>query len=396
MEKNIAKTLVYQLYPIAWKDLNAMTEHLSILKYFGVDYVWISPLYLSPRFDHGYDVAEYKVIDPRFGTMAEFDHFVEKAHSLGIKVLMDLVLNHTSVSHEWFRTRPWYYYWSHNDHPSWKNLFNDGSAWQYDGIKKKYYLHLFHPKQADLNWFPDDKLNGKLVQEFRSIVKFWTKRHGVDGFRLDVPQALNKDVSSGKIGFDDLVFGTRAAEVINAIFPKKGLFLMMECFDPTFGTLVDYYTNKTPVNFVMNMLVKKSTSVEELRDCIDESVMNHPNFMLDLESHDSPRLPSKLNIPPEEALWMLFNSKANGICLYQGQELGLFNPSSEELPDDLMLHLDAWSSMKADIGENLDVIRDESRANARVTIPVLEYINQIEGEESYFHFTKKWINRWRR
>ena len=115
MEKNIAKTLVYQLYPIAWKDLNAMTEHLSILKYFGVDYVWISPLYLSPRFDHGYDVAEYKVIDPRFGTMAEFDHFVEKAHSLGIKVLMDLVLNHTSVSHEWFRTRPWYYYWSHNN-----------------------------------------------------------------------------------------------------------------------------------------------------------------------------------------------------------------------------------------------------------------------------------------
>ena len=141
----MAKILVYQLYPVAWKTgLKGMIEMIPRIARLGVDYIWFSPLYLSPRHDQGYDIADYKVIDPRFGTIEEFDIFVEIAHRFGVGVLMDLVLNHTSTEHRWFKESPEYYCWSKEPPMAWENLFDKGSAWEYDENRGYYYLHLFH------------------------------------------------------------------------------------------------------------------------------------------------------------------------------------------------------------------------------------------------------------
>lgn len=394
----MAKTLVYQLYPSSWQQgLSGMTEHLYRIAPLGVDYVWLSPIYRSSGYDGGYDVSDYRSIATKYGTMANFDHFVETAHSLGIGVLMDLVLNHTSTSHKWFGAHPEYYCWSPYDRPDWHNLFNYGPAWRYVEEFDEYYLHLFHEEQADLNWFPNGELNHNLVQEFRDIVDFWVNGHLVDGFRLDVPQAINKDFTRESLDFPDLIYGSQAAEVINAIFPSGGqpIFLMMECFDPTMGDIVDYYTAETQVDFVLNVLLKDEIESSEL-DLYDslKYLTRNKHFMLDLESHDSPRFPSR-GISPEDEFWYMFNSRAEGVCLYQGQELGLYNPSKKELPDETMLILDVQSAMRFIKGEDVDALRPLSRANARIPLPLDKYNEQDKDPCSYLNLIKDWIARWR-
>lgn len=398
----MAKILVYQLYPIAWKTgLKGMIEMIPRIAKLDVDYIWFSPLYFSPRYDQGYDIADYTMIDPRFGTIDEFDIFVEIAHRFGIGVLMDLVLNHTSVRHPWFKKNPEYYCWSRNPIIGWENLFNRQSAWEYDRNRDYYYLHLFHPKQADLRWFNSQgkELNMDLVKEFKSIVNFWTKLHKVDGFRLDVPQSLNKDFSKDTLSFSDLLCGEYATKVINAIFPPKqenSPFLMMECFDPMFGPIMEKYYKNTSVDYVLNVLLKDEF-LDKKRDYSEAFKRNVDvnGLMLDLESHDSIRFPSR-GFEPKDSLFKLFNSGAEGICLYQGQELGLCNPTKDELPDKLMLESDAQTEMRYLAGGDLDELRKTSRANARVPIPLGEYVRQEADEHSVLHYTRYLIDEWRK
>lgn len=394
------KTLVYQVYLISTAGLKEVSNHLDRLVRLGVDCLCLSPpLSPSPRFDHGYDVADYRAVDPRFGTMADLDELVTKAHNRGIKILLDLVLNHTSTEHPWFKDRPDYYYWEDNNRKGWHNLFNGGPAWQFNEEKGQYYLHLFHQEQADLRWFDRSRMiNQDLVQEFREIVKFWTKEHNIDGFRLDVPQGINKDFSKEVLGFSDLLFGEQAAKVLNAVFPPEkshDIFLMMECFDPTYGELVEYYYKNTAVNFVLNVLVKDAIldSEENFKKVLKKSTAVE-GFMLDLESHDSARFPSK-GIEAEDAIWYLFNNDAEGVCMYQGQELGLNNPTKEELPDELMLKLDAQTKMRFEAGDSLDDLRPLSRANARIPIPDDEYLRQQKNPDSFLNLTTNWIERWK-
>ncbi|MDO5451484.1 MAG: alpha-amylase family glycosyl hydrolase [Candidatus Saccharibacteria bacterium] len=394
----MAKTLVYQLYPSSWGHIAEMTRHLHRICKLGVDYVWLGPIYPSPWHDHGYDVKNYRGIRSNFGTMKDFDHFVATAHQLGIKVLMDLVLNHTSTKHEWFTTKPEYYCWSDVDHPGWRNLFSNGPAWRYNEERELYYLHLFHDEQADLNWFPDGRINQELVSEFKQIVSFWVNRHGVDGFRLDFPQAINKDFSWEILKFDNLLQGHRGAEVIDAIFSEeKSPFLIMECFDPTFGEIVEYYADHTPVDFVLNVMVKESVDNgwSAFAQCLGQSTKT-PAFMLDLESHDSPRFPSRAHTSPERAIETMFGSSAEGICLYQGQELGLKNPSERELSDSDLMKLDAQTAMRFILGESLEELRPLSRANARVPFPFDVYEAQTSDPvNSYFFFTQACIENWK-
>ena len=210
-----------------------------------------------------------------------------------------------------------------------------------------------------------------------------------------------------ELQFEDLLNGHQATEVINVIFEgHEDLFLMMECFDPTFGEIVKYYTDSTPVDFVCNVLIKDEIARGELRflGLIAEQSEN-AQFMLDLESHDAPRFPSReivdqqgshlRDATPEDAIWYLFNSGAQGICLYQGQELGLENPTIIELPDILMMKLDAQTTIRYIMGEELDDLRPNSRANARVPLPVDEYSKQEQNPSSYYNLTKRWIRRWR-
>ena len=397
----MAKILVYQLYPVAWKTgLKGMIEMIPRIARLDVDYIWFSPLYFSPRFDQGYDIADYKVIDPRFGTIEEFDIFVEIAHRFGVGVLMDLVLNHTSTEHRWFKESPEYYCWSKEPPMAWENLFDKGSAWEYDESRGYYYLHLFHSKQADLRWFNNcgEELNVSLVNEFREIVRFWTKYHKVDGFRLDVPQSINKDFSKEKLTFSDMICGTQAIEVINAIFPRNqenSPFLMMECFDPMYGPVVEKYYKRTAVDYALNVLLKDNAFDEKgmYSDAFKRNI-DVDGLMLDFESHDSIRFPSR-GYDPKYGIRKLFDSGVEGICIYQGQELGLSNPTKEELPDKLMLELDAQTEMLYLAGGNLDELRKTSRANARVPVSMEEYARQEKDDGSILNFTKDQIDRWR-
>ena len=409
----MAKTLVYQMYPIAWEDVHTkehrewenaiymMAEHLKRVKELGADYVWLSPFYPSPRCDYGYDITDYQDVDPRLGSLADIDSFIATAHNLGLKVLFDLVLNHTSTDHPWFEEHPEYYCWSDRDRKGWKNLFDGRSAWSYLPDKRQYYLHMFSKNQADLNWFPDGddgEPNQDLVYEFQRIIGYWSELFGVDGFRLDIPQAINKDFSAKNQELGDLLFGEKALDVINAVFDGYGSqFIIMECMDPTGGELVDHYVNNTPVDFVLNMIIKDEIAKVSYVDIARTigSYTRNPALMLDLENHDSPRLPSRLGVGAEDCVWWIFNSNAKGICLYQGQELGLKNPTKQELPNDLMLELDVQTAMWHAAGESLDELRPTSRANARIPIPLAEYDRQEQDPSSYLNLTKDWVKRWK-
>jgi alpha-glucosidase len=179
-------------------DLPGITSRLEYLKRLGVDAIWITPFYPSPQKDHGYDVADYYGVDPEYGSLRDFDKLVNRAHKLRLKVLVDLVPNHTSDQHPWFQAalsapddpnRGRYYFADSKPDGSppnnWESVFG-GSAWTKDEPSGQWYLHLFAPEQPDLCWW-----NPEVPQEFERILKFWLDR-GVDGFRIDVASALFK------------------------------------------------------------------------------------------------------------------------------------------------------------------------------------------------------------
>ena len=179
-------------------DLPGITSKLDYLKGLGVDAIWITPFYPSPQKDHGYDVADYIDVDPAYGTLADFDHLLTSAHQRGLRVLVDLVPNHTSNQHPWFQAarsspdNPYRDRYHFSDSKSdggppnnWESAFG-GSAWTKDEGTAQWYLHLFAPEQPDLNWW-----NPEVPQEFEKILKFWLDR-GVDGYRIDVASALFK------------------------------------------------------------------------------------------------------------------------------------------------------------------------------------------------------------
>lgn len=194
--------VVYQIYPRSFKDGNGdgigdllgILSKLDYIKSLGANAIWLCPIFKSPQCDNGYDVADYRDIDPIYGTMADFDRLLAAAHEKGIKVIMDFVANHTSSEHEWFRRArtsredPYhdYYYWAEKPLTDWKAEFG-GSAWEYNEATKEYYLHSFAVGQPDVNW-----TNPKVREEYKSIVDFWVEK-GVDGFRCDVLDHISKD-----------------------------------------------------------------------------------------------------------------------------------------------------------------------------------------------------------
>lgn len=199
--------VIYQIYPRSFKDNNddgigdlpGITEKLDYLMDLGVDAIWLSPVYPSPDFDFGYDIADYYDIDQKFGGMVAFDKFLVEAHNRNIHVIMDLVLNHTSDHHPWFQQSKSSKDNSFRDWYIWKKSMNEGkkpnnwqsrfgnSGWELDKITEEYYFHMFFKEQPDLNW-----RNPKVVQEILDMIKFWLDK-GVDGFRLDVFNAYFKD-----------------------------------------------------------------------------------------------------------------------------------------------------------------------------------------------------------
>jgi oligo-1,6-glucosidase len=203
------EAVVYQIYPRSFKDtdgdgvgdLKGIISKLDYIQSLGIDIVWLNPIYGSPNDDNGYDISDYEGIMKEFGTMQDFDEMLKGMHERNIKLVMDLVVNHSSDEHRWFmesrksRTNPYrdYYHWwpAEKGTPAHRFSFFDvnGSAWKYDEVTNAYYLHYFSQKQPDLNWE-----NIKVRREIYDMMDFWFKK-GVDGFRMDVITLISKDTT---------------------------------------------------------------------------------------------------------------------------------------------------------------------------------------------------------
>ena len=216
------EAVVYQIYPRSFMDsngdgigdINGITEKLEYLQELGIDVIWLSPVYQSPNDDNGYDISDYQAIMTEFGTMEDFDRMLSRAHELGIKIMMDLVVNHTSDEHAWFVEskksvdNPYrdFYIWRKgkedgSEPNNWGSCFS-GSAWKYDPQTDMYFLHLFSKKQPDLNWDNPD------VREHVFDMMNWWCEKGIDGFRMDVISLISKpeglpDGVPGENGYAD-------------------------------------------------------------------------------------------------------------------------------------------------------------------------------------------------
>ena len=198
--------VVYQVYPRSFQDSNGdgvgdipgITSRLDHLALLGVDVLWLSPVYRSPMDDNGYDISDYEDVDPLFGSLSDLDALIAGCHERGIRVVMDLVVNHTSDEHPWFQEsreptspkRDWYWWRPPRDDgrppTNWESLFG-GSAWEYDEASGEYYLHIFSRKQPDLNWE-----NPEVRRAVHAMMRRWVER-GVDGFRMDVIELISKE-----------------------------------------------------------------------------------------------------------------------------------------------------------------------------------------------------------
>ena len=199
------KSVVYQIYPKSFNDttgsgegdIRGIIEKLEYLKELGVEVIWITPMYKSPQNDNGYDISDYYDIDPNYGTMADFEEMLMEAHKRDLKIVMDIVVNHSSTENEWFKKSEVgdseykdFYIWKDavdgKEPTNWQSKFG-GNAWQYSEKRGQYYLHLFDVTQADLNWE-----NENVRKKVYEMIKFWLNK-GVDGFRLDVINLISKD-----------------------------------------------------------------------------------------------------------------------------------------------------------------------------------------------------------
>ena len=235
--RDFLRLVIYQVYPRSFRDTNGdgigdlrgVTEKLDYLKELGVNAIWLCPCYKSPNDDNGYDIADYRDIMDEFGTLEDMRELIAQLHRRGMKLIMDLVPNHTSTAHRWFqesrkgRNNPYsdFYYWFDEPPNDWQSCFL-GSAWAYDEMRGQYYLHSYAVSQADLNWN-----NPAVVKAMQDVVDYWVDM-GVDGFRCDVIDQISKDFDTGRN-----CFGLRLHEFIHALFGREKtakLFTVGECW----------------------------------------------------------------------------------------------------------------------------------------------------------------------
>ena len=353
--------VIYQIYPRSFQDSNGdgvgdlrgIIQRLPYLVDLGVDAIWISPIFVSPMADFGYDIADYTGIDPLFGTLQDFDDLLAKAHELGLKIILDLVPNHTSDQHPWFREsrssrqnpkRDWYIW--RDPAPdggppnNWLSEFG-GGAWEYDAATRQYYYHAFLGAQPDLNW-----RNPDVRAAMYDVMRFWLRR-GVDGFRVDVIWHLVKDdqfrdnppnpafrpgdpphhavvplYTADRPEVHDVIAGMR--RVVNEFSDRV---LIGEIYLPV-ERLVAYYGRDLsgvhlPFNFA---LLSASWHARQLANLIDEYERalppgGWPNWVLG--NHDKPRLASRIGPEQARVAAMLLLTLRGTPTIYYGDEIGM-------------------------------------------------------------------------
>lgn len=377
MEKRWWKeSVVYQIYPRSFcdsngdgiGDLNGITGKLDYLKELGVDVIWLSPVYKSPNDDNGYDISDYQAIMDEFGTMEDFDRMLATAHEKGIKIMMDLVVNHTSDEHKWFiesrksTDNPYrdYYIWRPAKEDgslpnNWGSCFS-GPAWEYDRTTDMYFLHLFSKKQPDLNWD-----NPVVRQEVFDMMNWWLDK-GIDGFRMDVISLISKrpGLPDGELGlngyatFNIAANGPHVHEYLQEMRQKAlnnaDTITVGECSGVTLEEAKKYArSDEKELNMVFqfeHMSVdsdketdnKWTTRKMDLRD-MKEVLSRWQKGLQDIawnslywENHDQPRSVSRFGNDSDQ--YREISAKMLATCLhmmqgtpyvYQGEELGMTN-----------------------------------------------------------------------
>ena len=376
MEKRWWKeSVVYQIYPRSFcdsngdgiGDLNGITSKFDYLKELGIDVIWLSPVYKSPNDDNGYDISDYQAIMDEFGTMEDFDRMLAAAHERGIKIMMDLVVNHTSDEHKWFiesrksTDNPYrdYYIWRPAKEDgslpnNWGSCFS-GPAWEYDKTTDMYFLHLFSKKQPDLNWD-----NPVVRQEVFDMMNWWLDK-GIDGFRMDVISLISKrpGLPDGTLGlngyatFDIAANGPHVHEYLQEMRQKAlnnaDTITVGECAGVTLEEAKKYArSDEKELNMVFQFehmdvdgdekAGKWTTKKMDLRD-MKEILTRWQKGLQDVawnslywENHDQPRSVSRFGNDSDE--YREISAKMLATCLhmmqgtpyvYQGEELGMTN-----------------------------------------------------------------------
>jgi oligo-1,6-glucosidase len=367
------KAVVYQIYPQSFcdsngdgiGDINGIASKLGYLKDLGVDVLWISPVYQSPMRDNGYDISDYRAINPDFGTMADFDRLLEKTHSLGLKIVMDLVVNHTSDQHPWFieslssRDNPKrdYYIWrdaKDGGFPNnWQAWFG-GPAWTYDETSGQYFLHIFSPWQPDLNWE-----SPALRTEVYDMMRWWLDK-GIDGFRMDVISLISKrqDFPNGSVRL--AANGPRVHEFLQEmrreVLNKYDTMTVGEAACVTLEEAVRYAnTEGTELNMVFQFEHMELDGNEQTSKWNDSKIdlvslkavlARWQNQLFGRAwnslywcNHDQPRIVSRLGNDGE---FREKSAKMLASCLhfmqgtpyiYQGEELGMTNAPFTDISD---------------------------------------------------------------
>ncbi|MCF5846340.1 alpha,alpha-phosphotrehalase [Aeromonas veronii] len=368
--------VIYQIYPKSFQDsaargtgdLKGIMARLDYLKTLGVDALWLTPVYVSPQVDNGYDIADYLAIDPAYGTMADFEALLAAAHARDIRIVMDIVVNHTSTEHAWFKSAmgdknsPYrdYYIWRDpvdgGVPNNWQSKFG-GSAWELDSATGQYYLHLFAREQADLNWE-----NPAVRAEVKNIIHFWAKK-GVDGFRLDVINLISKDqafpndeIGDGRRFYTD---GPRIHEflqdVSRDVFAPVGAMTVGEMSSTSLEHCQRYGAlDGSELSMVFNFhhlkvdypngdkWTKAPFDFLELKRIFNhwQSGMHGKGWSaLFWCNHDQPRIVSRFGDEGEHRVVAakMLASTLHGLqgtpYIYQGEEIGMTNPGYQRIDD---------------------------------------------------------------
>jgi alpha-glucosidase len=383
-EKNWWRNAVlYEIYPRSFADANndgigdlkGITAHLDYLKELGIDAIWLTPCYPSPQVDFGYDISDYEAIDPKYGTMADFDHLIAEANKRHIRVLMDMVMNHSSDKHKWFLQsrsskdnpyRDWYVWHDGKGETAtdkgqppnnWQSVFGH-SAWEWDEKTRQYYYHKFYIQQPDLNWN-----NPKVHQAFKDILAFWLKK-GVAGFRFDAiptlfedPQMMDEDVALDKDGksstnaFGDVALqDTRTSNLpeVHPVmaemrayadqfstdkFPGTRVFVG-ETYLPNVAELLKQYGTpehpefQLPMDTQIGFINKLDVAAfrAKLEDAETDLGENVPLIVFD--NHDNPRLDARYgdgvhDIDIQRVLSTILFANRGASLFYYGDEIGM-------------------------------------------------------------------------
>ncbi|QLB21576.1 alpha,alpha-phosphotrehalase [Vespertiliibacter pulmonis] len=398
--------VIYQIYPKSFQDttgtgtgdIQGIIKRLDYLHTLGVDGIWITPMYVSPQIDNGYDIANYREIDPIYGTMADFEQLIHEAHQRNIKIVMDMVFNHSSTFHQWFiegedpQSQYHNYYIWREQPTNWQSKFG-GSAWKWSDKAQKYYLHLFAPEQADLNWE-----NPVLRAELFDICKFWAEK-GIDGLRLDVVNLISKPThfeddfdGDGRRFYTD---GPHIHEYLQLLNQKAlspyGLMTVGEMsstklehcqryanLDGTelsmtfnFHHLKVDYPNGEKWTFAKPNYVELKAIFNYWQQGMYQKAWNALFWC----NHDQPRIVSRFGDEGQyrtisaKMLAMVLHGMQGTPYIYQGEEIGMTNPNFTTIEDYRDVEsLNAYQMLqdkRLDPDEILQILGQKSRDNSR-------------------------------